>query len=286
MTSPGPRTRSRPDGRDLVTELGLHAVALAREPAGERVPVRAARIGLYKSWVANMDEGWTRWLLEQYGFPYVSLTNEDVRAGGLRQRLDVIILPDQGVAAIVDGHQPWMRPTNPPRPWNPPPPEYQGGVGQEGVAALQQFVREGGTLVTFDEASELVLDRFGGPFARISSVTRGLRRSDFYGPGSVVRVDVDAEHPVAWGMPAWSSAYFQNSRAFETTDPTVRSIARYAAADGVLMSGWLLGAHVIGGRHAAIEVPFGEGRVVLFAFRPQFRAQPHATFKLVFNALY
>jgi hypothetical protein len=274
------------DIADLVAEFGLQVVALAREPAGERVPARAARIGLYKSWVANMDEGWTRWLLEQYGFPYVSLTNADVRAGDLRHRLDVIILPAQGATAIVDGHQPWMRPTNPPRPWNPPPPEYQGGMGEEGVAALQQFVREGGTLVTFDEASELVLDRFGGPFARISSVTRGLRRSDFYGPGSVLRVEVDPEHPVAWGMPAWSAAYFQNSRAFETNDSGVRSIARYAAADGVLMSGWLLGAHVVGGRHAAIEVPFGDGRVVLFAFRPQFRAQPHATFKLVFNALY
>ena len=102
----------------------------------------------------------------------------------------------------------------------------------------------------------------------------------------MLRIAVDTSQPVAWGMAADSAAYFQGSRAFETSDPSVRSIARYAPADSVLMSGWLLGADRIANRHAALDVPFGAGRVVLFAFRPQFRAQPHATFKLLFNALY
>jgi hypothetical protein len=270
----------------LLEELGVRGWTLERPPAGGRAPVRSARIGLYKSWVANMDEGWTRWLLEQYEFPHVSLLNADVRAGNLRDRLDVIILPDQGLTGLLDGHQPSARPTNPPRPWNPPPPEYQGGLGDEGVAALRTFVERGGTLVTFDEASELVLDGFGRAFDRIRSVTRGLRRTDFYCPGSVLRIEVDRSHSVAWGMPAVSAAYFQNSRAFEVAEPSVRSIARYASAHDLLMSGWLLGGPVIAERHAVIEVPFGDGRVVLFAFRPQFRAQPHATFKLVFNTLY
>jgi hypothetical protein len=102
----------------------------------------------------------------------------------------------------------------------------------------------------------------------------------------VVRIAVDTAQPVGWGMAPDSAAYFQGSRAFETTDPSVRSIARYAPADSVLMSGWLLGPERIANRHAVLEAAFGAGRVVLFAFRPQFRAQPHATFKLLFNALY
>ena len=131
-----------------------------------------------------------------------------------------------------------------------------------------------------------MLTRFGGVFERITDVTRAVDRAVFYCPGSVLRIAVDTSQPVAWGMAADSAAYFQGSRAFETSDSSVRSVARYAPADAVLMSGWLLGADRIANRHAVLDVPFGAGRVVLFAFRPQFRAQPHATFKLLFNALY
>jgi hypothetical protein len=166
------------------------------------------------------------------------------------------------------------------------PPRYQGGIGEEGVAALKAFVAAGGTLVTLDEASDLAIERFGGVFDRIKDVTSGLSRTDFYCPGSVLRVTVDRSHPLAWGMEGETPAYFQASRAFETAEPTVKSDVRYAPADRLLMSGWLLGAPVIARKHALLEVPYGRGRVVLFGFRPQFRAQSHATFKLLFNALY
>jgi hypothetical protein len=166
------------------------------------------------------------------------------------------------------------------------PPEYQGGIGDEGLAALQAFVRHGGTLVTLDQASDLVLERFGAPFDRIRNVTRGVDRADFYCPGSVLRIGVDTRHPLGWGMDAEPAAYFAESRAFESEAPSARAVARYAAADGLLMSGWLLGGERIADRSAVLEVPYGRGRVVLFAFRPQFRAQPHGTFKLLFNAIY
>jgi hypothetical protein len=140
--------------------------------------------------------------------------------------------------------------------------------------------------VTLDESSDLVLDRFGGIFGQVSDPTRGVARTEFYCPGSVLRIQVDTSTPIGWGMADEAAAYFETSRAFETSAPSVRSIARYAPADRLLMSGWLLGADRIGGLHAALDVPYGKGRVVLFAFRPQFRAQPHGTFKLLFNALY
>ena len=269
----------------LVEDLGLRAWSIDRAPADPTQPIAARRIGLYKSWVANIDEGWTRWLLEQYGFPYATLVDRDVRAGDLRRSFDVIILPRQSPAAIVRGHEPSASSRHD-GPSNPVPPEYQGGIGESGVEALKRFVHDGGTLVTLDAASDLPLERFGGVFERIRDVTRGLDRSVFYCPGSVVRITVDINQPVAWGMARESAAYFEASRAFDTADPTVQSIAQYAPADVVLMSGWLLGADRIATRHALLDAPYGAGRVVLFAFPPQFRAQPHATFKLLFNALY
>jgi hypothetical protein len=271
--------------RRVVADLGLTGAMLSARPAGGTVPVRRARIGLYRSWVANMDEGWTRWLLERYEFPYTSLANQDIRAGSLRARFDVIVLPDQSPRQILDGHQPGARPSRP-GPWNPPPPEYQGGIGDEGVVALQQFVRDGGTLVALDEASDLVLSRFGGVFSRIADVTEGLPRTAFYCPGSLLRIVVDPAAPGAFGMAPDAAANFAGSRAFATTDPAARSLAVYAPAARLLMSGWLLGADTIAGRHAALEVREGAGRVVLLAFRAQFRAQPHGTFKLLFNQLY
>ena len=270
--------------RDLGGSLGLRIWSLAGPPPQRLLPIRGRRIGLYKSWVANMDEGWTRWLLEQYGFAYTTLVDRDIRAGELRRRFDVIILPHQSPGGILRGHEASV-PAGREGPSNPVPSEYQGGIGDQGLEALQRFVAGGGTLVTLDGASDLPLERFGGIFARISNVTQGLDRSTFYCPGSVLRLDVETGEPVAWGMPRESAAYFQGSRAFATADPSVRSIARYASTGDVLLSGWLVGADRIARRHAALDVPFGAGRVVLFGFRPQFRAQPHATFKLLFNAL-
>ena len=269
---------------EIVREEGVDAVRLGRAP-GAIAPVRPGRIGLYKSWVANMDEGWTRWLLEQYAFAYTTLTDADVRKGDLRDRFDVVILPDQDPRRILSGHRPGDRPRL--GPWNPVPVQYQGGIGEPGLDALKQFVRAGGRLVTFDSASDLPLQQFGEAFESIRNVVSELPRSAFYCPGSVVRLEVDLARPLAAGMAARPAAYFAGSRAFSADGAAAVSIARYAARpDEVLMSGWLLGAEHLAGRHAVLQVPYGTGDVVLFAFRPQFRAQPHATFKLLFNALY
>ena len=278
--------RSRDDAKALtetVHALGVDARRLSKPPRDGLRDVRRARIGLYRSWVASIDEGWIRWLLEQYGFAYTTLRNEDIRAGNLGARVDVVLLPAQSAAAILDGHGAAAPPRN--GPTGPVPPEYRGGIGAEGVAALKAFVQDGGRLVAFDAATEVVLDRFGGVFARIGNPIARLDRAVFYCPGSVLRIDVDPTTPGAFGMPASTAAYFAESRAFETDDPSVVTLARYAAADALLMSGWLLGADRLAGRQAAIEVPFGKGHVALFGFRPHFRGQSHATFKLLFNAL-
>ncbi len=267
-----------------VEEQGATATRLSRRPRGPIAAIRAARLGLYRSWVASIDEGWIRWLFDEYGFGYTTLRDSDVRVGNLRSRFDVVILPAQSMSAILDGHGAGSSPRA--GPWNPVPLEYRGGLGTTGIAALQEFVLQGGRLVAFEGATDLVLDRFGGVFTRIRNPLARLNRSTFYCPGSVLRIDVDVSKSAAYGMPPSTAAYFAESRAFETDDTSVATIARYAPAEKLLMSGWLLGSSRLGGRQAVLSVPFGKGDVVLFGFRPHFRGQSHTTFKLLFNLLY
>ncbi len=206
------------------------------------------------------------------------------QAGHLHDTFDVLILPSQSPGAMLEGHGAAVHSVSGPS--NPVPPEYRGGLGEAGVLALKDFVDAGGVLVTFDQASDFVIQKFGGVFDRIHDVIGPLDEKVFYCPGSVLKILVDPGAPEAFGMPREAAAFFAESRGFETDDPSVQSIARYAPTDQLLMSGWLLGADKLAGRHALLDVPYGKGRVLLFAFRPQFRAQPHGTFKLLFNGLW
>jgi hypothetical protein len=162
------------------------------------------------------------------------------------------------------------------------PQEFTGGMTVDGVDNLRRFVQEGGTLVCFDASSEMVIKRFGVPLV---NVLAGVKSNDFYCPGSILQLDLDTTHPIAAGMPASVDAYFINSSAFEVTDTQrVRVVARYAAHD-LLRSGWLLGESRISGKVAIAEIPLGQGRVILFGFRPQHRGQTWGTFPLIFNSL-
>jgi hypothetical protein len=265
--------------RELATEFGLQFVG-ADNPSVTAFELESPRVGLYKSWVANMDEGWTRWILEDYGVEFETLADADIRTGQL-DRFDAIVLPDQEAEEILGGHVVGTM-----------PPEYTGGVGAEGTANLKRFVEQGGTLITFDHASDFAIDQFGLP---VRNAVRGVPEQEFFVPGSLIRIEVDAEDPIAYGMQPEAAASFQNSQAFSVIAPAaagdrsapreVDVVVRYAEHD-LLMSGWELGAERhIGGRPAVVRVPLGQGSVVLIGFRPQFRGQPRGTFKLIFNAI-
>ena len=271
----------------IASELGLDIAGLSGAPDVELLPLEPVRVGLYKSYVASMDEGWTRWLLENYEYDLTSLSDDDVRTGDL-SRLDVIVLPHQSTREILQGHAPGTMPD-----------EFTGGIGLEGSLALSRFVEEGGMLVTLDGASDFAIGQFGLP---LRNVTAGLADRTFFIPGSLIRATVDTAHPLAFGMRDEVATQFVRSRAFETvslprtreggrettTEPppaNVEVIARYAEED-ILMSGWALGEeNAIGGKIAMARVPMGAGEVVLFGFRPQFRGQPRGTYKLFLNAL-
>jgi len=267
-------------------------------------PLAKPRTALYRSWVASMDEGWTRWVLEQFGFEYKNIFDADVRAGNLRERFDVVILPDQSMQQIVAGNRPGSSRE-----------EYTGGMTEAGVASLKAFVEAGGVLVCLDSSSELAMKRFNLP---VRNALDDLRRDQFYAPGSIFRAALDGSHPVASGMPPEADLYFvSGSRrgpapeevqtaspaaprqpparredvlfvsafAFEITDPArAVSVARYLDGNP-LRSGWLLGPQHVAGKSALVDAKLGDGRVILFGFRPQHRAQTWGTFKLLFNSV-
>jgi hypothetical protein len=260
------------DMEALARELGLTFHGLSQQPAGEGVRLRLPRLGLYLPWTANMDEGWTRYVLREFEFQVDTLRNADIRDGNL-SNYDVILFADQDAASIVTGHREGTR-----------PPAFTGGVGEAGSAALRRWVEAGGTLVALDGASDFAIDLLDLP---VRNATAGLSSSDFFIPGSLLRTHVDPTHPVAFGMEEEVAAFFQSSRGFEILDPAAaRAVARYADED-ILMSGWELGADThLAGRAAVVHVPVGAGEAVLIGFRSQFRAQPTATYKLFFNAIH
>jgi len=227
------------------------------------------KVGLYKGFTGSMDEGWTRFVLDTFQIPYKSVSNTDVKSGQLD--FDAIILPADNENAIVNGLSAERY-----------APEYAGGIGDAGVENLKKYVENGGKLICFDDSCELVIKRFGLP---IKNVLSGLRRNEFYNPGSIVRLKVNTNDRLAKGMNEDTAAYFSTSGAFEIAqDAKVKSIARYADKDA-LLSGWMLGEKYLNGKTALAETDFGKGKIILFAFRPQHRGQSWATFPFIFNAL-
>jgi len=267
--------------REVANQLGVGFTALQQEPEAAH-DVKQMRVGMYKRYGGgNMDEGWTRFTLEQFEFPYTSLMDAEIKGGGLEDKYDVIILPNDSSARITGERAE----TRPGRPAPNVPPEYRSGIGKEGVEALKTFVEKGGTLVTLGAATEFGIEKFG---LSVRNVMRGLDSKDFFCPGSTLRVKFDNENPLAYGMPAEGLVLYWSSPAFAVTpsghNEHYETIVRYADSQ-LLQSGWLIGEDHLTKQAGMIIAKHGEGSVVLIGFRTQNRSQTHGTFKLLFNAL-
>ena len=262
----------RPAVQALGAELGLRFHARREAPAVARHRLRAPRIGLYKGFTGNMPEGWTRWILEQYEFPYETVSNHDIQTEDLSS-YDIIVLPDQSAASMLDGHAPGRV-----------PPEYVGGIGENGVRALTRYVEDGGWLMAIDQASDFAIEQLGLP---VRNTVRGAESSEFFIPGSLIRLDLDTDDPLAYGMPEEGIAFFVRSQVFDAVERRDVDVFSRYARDDYLASGWALGADdLLTGGDAGVRVSLGDGQVILHAFEPAFRAQPHGTFKLLFNPLF
>jgi hypothetical protein len=273
---------------DVARETGMNFNAANSNASGVSHRLRQQRIGLFQRYRGgNMDEGWTRLMLEMFAFPYDTLMDARIKQGDLNDDYDVIVLPADGVASMTGeqregGGGGGFRGGDP----SSIPPEYRSGFGQEGTDALEEFVENGGTLVTFAQAGSFAIEKFGLP---VRNVLAGLSSTEFWSPGSTLHVTVDNTNPLAYGMPEDALATVLAQNQVYQINPSDRNhrIERIVTFvdRNILQSGWLLGEDVIAEKAAMVSVGHGEGKVVLIGFRAQHRAQTHGTFKLVFNAL-
>jgi len=265
--------------------------------------LKKPRIALYKSWVASMDVGWLSWIFEQFAFPFDTLTNAEVKAGDLNKRYDVIVLPDQWTASIIDGHKKGTI-----------PPDYVGGIDMDGVDNLKKFVQNGGTLVCNESSSDLAIKHFYFP---LKNVLEKVKPDSFSNPGSILKMKYNTDHPLAYGMEENGYAFFGRGYVFKTISDSVKKDQKEKAKesnkdkkskpkkpispkyikiepktvatfpdDSLLVSGWILGEHLIRDKPTVLDVPYGKGKVILFGFNVHNRAQAFATMKLLFNAMY
>ena len=260
----------------VVEPFGLTGSLVAGVPPIRTQPLGKPRLALYQPWTSSMDEGWTRWLLEEYEFDLTTVHNVDIRGGGLRKKWDALILPgDRGDESILSGLESKSVPE-----------EYRGGIGEKGRAAIRKFVADGGTLITMGGSSDFALRTFELP---VKNSLEGVKTSEFSCPGSFLRIFVDNRNPLAYGMPDEATAVFKGDAVFEPVPEfsytALKVVARYPGFNP-LQSGWIRGAEHLYNRIAAAEVIYKKGRIVLIGFRPQHRAQAHNTFKLLFNSIH
>ena len=245
-----------------------------REPA-DLVLARVPRIALYQPWTANMDEGWTRWVFDNYGFSYANVHNADLQAGGLRAKYDALILPDQKPKEILEGLD-----------FKSVRPEYRGGIGDKGVQAIKEFLAQGGTVIALGDSTGLLIEKFPIP---VRDLKKASTREQHFAPGTILNIEVDPAHALAHGTASSTYGFYNNSPFFQLVEgfssQKASVVARYPNTN-VVASGWLRGEDLMAGRAAVVSIETNPGKMVLFGLRPQHRAQTHATLPLLFNSIY
>jgi hypothetical protein len=258
---------------DLATKFSIGAVSIPSVPT-HVVPIKKARVGLYRPWDPSIDEGWTRWILENYNYEPKSIYNADMRSAGLNSRYDVIILPDMSSEQLMEGFQTGSVPG-----------QYAGGIERDGLNNLREFVRAGGTLIAFNRTAASLIPLMSLP---VRNVLQGVPSEKFFCAGSLLRVEMQQpDMPVNYGVPASPVVMFERGPAFETLPGFKGAVlAKYAKEADPLESGMIQHSEVLHDKDAALQLSFGSGRILLYGFKPQQRAQAHGTYRYLFNALY
>jgi hypothetical protein len=274
--------------KGIAREQGITFYALEKEVDVPVYEVKQPRIAVYQRFYGgNVDEGWTRLLLEQFSFPYTTVKDDEVKNDELSEKYDVFILPDDATPLITGKkleeyyEKRFMGKQTLPK----DPPEYRSGIGSEGVENLKKFVEEGGTLITFNEASQLALEKFG---LHVNNVLKDVKPKEFFCPGSMLKAEINSSHRLAYGMLEKALILFRNGPAFNIVPSEANEdyeiVVTYPEQD-ILESGWLIGEEKIAKKAAMIAAKKGSGKIILIGFRVQHRVQTHGTFKLLFNSL-
>ncbi|MCW3978178.1 MAG: M14 family metallopeptidase [Candidatus Bathyarchaeota archaeon] len=261
--------------KEISGDLGLCFHGLDEMPE-DAFTMRAPRVGVYRAWSSMADEGWTRFVLENFGFGFEALTPQDVRQGGLSERFDVLVFADYPRELIVDGASSLMRRYGAEVKY---PSRYLAGLGKQGIGEVLKFLRDGGTVIAVNEACDFAIKDLSAPAV---NALEEKPPADFYIPGSILRALFDTAHPVGYGLSREEAVFFLRGPAFDVKEGEM--VAVYPEANS-LLSGWILGEKHLLGRTAVADVPMGNGRAILIGVPPIFRSQTHGTFKVLFNSL-
>jgi hypothetical protein len=283
--------------RELARTNGLSYTATTSRPEADATHLRPVRIALWDQYGGSMPAGHTRWLFEQFEFPFDVIYPRTIDAGNLASKYDVIVLPSgavpvrEGVTAR-GGQQSEADSLTIPA-------EYRERLGRTTIARsvpqLRRFLEAGGTVVAIGTSSVLGM-HLGLPMSSAlvertatGGAERDLPADKFYVPGSVLRVQVDTTRPVSYGLSRDLDVFYDNSPAFrlgaDAEAKGVRPLAWFPNATP-LRSGWAWGQSYLAGAVEAAEASVGKGTLYMFAPEITFRGQPHGTFKWLFNGIY
>jgi len=281
----------------LAEDIGLSFEGVKSKPTGKAFKLRPVRIGLWDSYGGSMDSGWMRWILEQFEFPFKLVYPPALDAGNLNSQFDVLIFVRGAIPSAERDEDRRFGFFTPPDPKTIPA-EYRNMLGrvsvEKTVPQLLQFLEEGGTVLTIGSSTSLGYHA-GLPVANAlvekldDGTEKPLPRSKFFVPGSLLQVRVDNTHPLAYGLSERLDVSFNNSPVFrlmpEASLKGVRPIAWFDSKDP-LRSGWAWGKYYLDGGIAVVAAEKGKGKLFLFGPEIARRAQPHGTFKFLFNGIY
>ncbi|MBD3205195.1 peptidase M14 family protein [Candidatus Bathyarchaeota archaeon] len=266
------------------TMITFHA--LDSDPDFRFVEVNPLRVAIYQRyWGGNTDEGWTRWLLEQFYFDYETVKDEDVKSG--LEEYDVLIIPSDSTAMITgEKVEEWFKEKFKGRVSVPLlPPEYKSGIGEEGVEKIKEFVENGGTVLALYDSCDFAIEKLELP---VINTVKEKKPKEFHCPGSTIWTEIDNKHPLGYGMPSEALILLRGNHAYAVKqnhyNENYKVVVRFPE-ENMMESGWLIGEEHLSRKSALIEAKKGKGRVVLYGFAPQMRGMTAATFKLFFNAL-
>ncbi len=258
---------------DIASKYSTTFYPMPYTPTSRMTTLSNPRVGIYENWGGNADAGWTRMVFDKFEIPYTFMRDADIKEGKLIDKYDAIVLPDTSTDSLKKGLAAGTYPD-----------EYTGGVGDEGLANLKEFVNAGGTIILCDSIFDFATTILDAP---VKNVLSGVDSSKFYCPGSVLDAKiVDKTSPVTFGMDEKFGAYFVQSPTFDVTGSNAKVLATYPADRNPLMSGWLMGPEYIQGKANLVEYCYGNGRAILIGMRVQHRGQTHGTFKLLFNSIF
>jgi hypothetical protein len=269
----------------IASDLGLTFTGVAAPPAGPAMKLRPVRIALWDRYGGSTSSGWTRWLLERYGFQFDVVYAQAIDAGQLKGRYDVLILTDDARLDARDGSDGVSERV---------PQEYRHTTGSlstsRSLPQLKQFIEEGGTVVAVGRSTSIA-EALGLPVSNAlvegkGDSTRPLRPEQYYIPGSVLRMSVDNSTPLGYGFEPQVDVFFDNSPAFRLGQSNSPGRVAWFSSARPLRSGWAWGQQYLENSVAVVDARLGRGRVLLFGPEINFRAQSHGTFKFLFNAIY